>query len=73
LFFDLEYHFSFSFNLLQLTLLIDVIVCRNNDNREFDALHAFYFRHDCINEQSKRDFRSILFKIIQFNVHFSQC
>jgi hypothetical protein len=56
-----------------LTLLIDVIICRNDDNREFDILHAFCLRHDCINKQNKRDFRSISFKIIQFDVHFSQC
>jgi hypothetical protein len=73
LFSDLEYHSSFSLNLLQLTLLIDVIICRNDDNREFDALHAFCLRHDCINRQSKRDFRSISFKTIQFDVHLSQC
>jgi hypothetical protein len=39
-----------------LTLLIDVIICRNDDNRELDALHAFCLRHDCINKQNKRDF-----------------
>jgi hypothetical protein len=54
-------------------LLIDVIVYRNNDNCEFDVLHAFYLRHDSINKQNKRDFRSISFKIIQFDVHFCQC
>jgi hypothetical protein len=73
LFFDFEYHSFVSLNLFQLTLLINVIVCRNDDNREFDVLHAFCFRHDCINKQSKRDFCNILFKIIQFDVHFSQC
>ncbi len=73
LFFDLEYHSFFSSNLLSLTLLIDVIICRNDDNCEFDALHVFCFRHECINKQNERDFRSISFKIIQFDVHLSQC
>jgi hypothetical protein len=72
LFFDLEYHFFFSFNLLQLTLLINVIVCRNDDNRKLDVLHVFCLRHVCINKQSRNNFRSISFKIVQSDVYFFQ-
>jgi hypothetical protein len=72
LFSDLEYYCFFSFNFLQLTLLINVIICRFDDNRKFDVLHVFCFCHDNINKQNKDDFRSISFKIFQSDVHFSQ-
>jgi hypothetical protein len=63
----------FSFNFLQLSLLIDVIIRRyNRRRRRVDFALRVRLRRDSVENQSDDDFRNIALDVVQSDVNFFQ-